>query len=79
MAVFQESGARGRTRTTDTRIFSPLLYQLSYPGLSIISVGIVRYPSSEMVINGKTHWCVITLASTDITTLQGGVQPQLTK
>lgn len=26
-------GARGRNRTTDTRIFSPLLYQLSYPGL----------------------------------------------
>ena len=25
-------GARRRTRTTDTRIFSPLLYQLSYPG-----------------------------------------------
>ena len=27
------SGARGRIRTTDTRIFNPLLYQLSYPGL----------------------------------------------
>ena len=25
-------GAQGRTRTTDTRIFSPLLYQLSYLG-----------------------------------------------
>ncbi len=25
-------GAWGRIRTTDTRIFSPLLYQLSYPG-----------------------------------------------
>ena len=24
------SGARGRDRTADTRIFSPLLYQLSY-------------------------------------------------
>ena len=24
------SGAQGRIRTTDTRIFSPLLYQLSY-------------------------------------------------
>ena len=28
-----KAGARGRIRTTDTRIFSPLLYQLSYPGL----------------------------------------------
>ncbi len=27
------SGAWGRIRTTDTRIFNPLLYQLSYPGL----------------------------------------------
>ncbi len=27
-----ESGAQGRNRTTDTRIFSPLLYQLSYLG-----------------------------------------------
>ena len=27
------SGAQGRIRTTDTRIFSPLLYQLSYLGL----------------------------------------------
>ena len=28
-----KSGARGRIRTTDTRIFNPLLYQLSYPGI----------------------------------------------
>ena len=27
------SGAQRRNRTTDTRIFSPLLYQLSYLGL----------------------------------------------
>ena len=27
-----ENGAWGRIRTTDTRIFNPLLYQLSYPG-----------------------------------------------
>ena len=25
-------GAQGRNRTTDTRIFNPLLYQLSYLG-----------------------------------------------
>ena len=25
-----ESGGLGRNRTTDTRIFNPLLYQLSY-------------------------------------------------
>src|SRR5690606_22466320 len=28
------SGARGRNRTNDTRIFNPLLNQLSYPGAS---------------------------------------------
>ncbi len=33
--IFQgESGAQTRIRTTDTRIFNPLLYQLSYLGLS---------------------------------------------
>ena len=26
------AGAQRRIRTTDTRIFNPLLYQLSYPG-----------------------------------------------
>ena len=28
----KKAGAWGRNRTNDTRIFSPLLYQLSYPG-----------------------------------------------
>ena len=28
----QEYGAQGRNRTTDTRIFNPLLYRLSYLG-----------------------------------------------
>ena len=32
-----DDGAQGRNRTTDTRIFSPLLYQLSYLGLNAIS------------------------------------------
>ena len=27
-----KNGARDRNRTSDTRIFNPLLYQLSYPG-----------------------------------------------
>ena len=29
---FRRNGARDRNRTSDTRIFNPLLYQLSYPG-----------------------------------------------
>ena len=28
-------GAQGRNRTTDTRIFNPLLYRLSYLGVKI--------------------------------------------
>jgi hypothetical protein len=30
MSWGQNSGGLGRNRTTDTRIFNPLLYQLSY-------------------------------------------------
>ena len=32
------SGAQGRIRTTDTRIFSPLLYRLSYLGKQNTSI-----------------------------------------
>ena len=31
---FLTDGAQGRNRTTDTRIFNPLLYQLSYLGIT---------------------------------------------
>lgn len=34
---FLQYGGWGRNRTADTRIFNPLLYQLSYPTESIIS------------------------------------------
>ena len=30
--LLKRNGAWGRNRTSDTRIFNPLLYQLSYPG-----------------------------------------------
>ena len=33
--LMKEGGAWGRIRTTDTRIFNPLLYQLSYPGAEV--------------------------------------------
>ncbi len=33
MKFEEKNGAQRRIRTTDTRIFSPLLYQLSYLGL----------------------------------------------
>ena len=34
MSYIRTVGASGRNRTSDTRIFSPLLYQLSYRGIS---------------------------------------------
>ena len=33
MSYIRTVGASGRNRTSDTRIFSPLLYQLSYRGI----------------------------------------------
>ena len=33
MSYIRTCGASGRNRTSDTRIFSPLLYQLSYRGI----------------------------------------------
>ncbi len=35
------NGAQGRNRTSDTRIFNPLLYQLSYLG--------IRHPDGRQV------------------------------
>ncbi len=37
----RRNGAQGRNRTTDTRIFNPLLYQLSYLGM----------PSANRLVN----------------------------
>ena len=34
------NGAQGRNRTTDTRIFSPLLYRLSYLGITLYVVAL---------------------------------------
>ena len=38
---FYLDGAQGRNRTTDTRIFNPLLYQLSYLGNRVFNEGAV--------------------------------------
>ena len=38
--TLEKNGAQGRIRTTDTRIFNPLLYQLSY--LGIVAIGVDR-------------------------------------
>jgi hypothetical protein len=43
------NGAQGRNRTTDTRIFSPLLYRLSYLGVlrALRTIRSGRSPASE--------------------------------
>jgi hypothetical protein len=43
----KKSGARGRIRTTDTRIFNPLLYQLSYPGIGRHVTPAKRLPNRQ--------------------------------
>ena len=57
LILFKKSGAQGRNRTTDTRIFSPLLYQLSYLGVSIW-VRQVAAISCERALIGKFLYSV---------------------
>jgi hypothetical protein len=49
-AIWEKGGAWGRIRTTDTRIFNPLLYQLSYPGLGPVRAGAasIKEPPCEV-------------------------------
>ena len=48
-------GAQGRNRTTDTRIFNPLLYRLSYLGLEVSSLA--GLPTGKRrVLNRFTLW-----------------------
>ena len=50
VALYQMSyirnGASGRNRTNDTRIFSPLLYRLSYRGKMATRIGLEPTTSS---------------------------------
>ena len=43
--MIKGGGAWRRIRTTDTRIFNPLLYQLSYPGLGQKAVQTTSAPT----------------------------------
>ena len=43
--MHEDNGARGRDRTTDTTIFSRMLYQLSYPGIAAATV--ISGPASD--------------------------------
>ncbi len=46
MSYIRINGASGRNRTTDTGIFSPLLYRLSYRGKLATRIGIEPTTSS---------------------------------
>jgi len=52
------NGAWGRIRTTDTRIFNPLLYQLSYPGLGPARAGAasIKEPLREVQRGGRPNF-----------------------
>jgi hypothetical protein len=50
-------GGQGRNRTTDTRIFSPLLYQLSY-----LALGMYGNRPEAREQNFCLRWCEITTA-----------------
>jgi hypothetical protein len=53
--LFDSSGAQGRNRTADTRIFNPLLYRLSYLGEKDFP-----YNSSECGLStGKFEFCYL--------------------
>ena len=47
------NGASGRSRTNDTRIFSPLLYQLSYRGILATKKGLE--PSTSGVTGRRSN------------------------
>ena len=51
--LLQRHGASGRNRTSDTRIFSPLLYQLSYRGILATKKGLE--PSTSSVTGWRSN------------------------
>ncbi len=51
LSFWELNGARRRIRTTDTRIFNPLLYQLSYPGAGASSFGLARCYGSGLPVS----------------------------
>ena len=46
----QKNGAKGQNRTVDTRIFSPLLYQLSYLGTGAYFIGLPQRMSNILFL-----------------------------
>ena len=49
------AGASGRNRTNDTRIFSPLLYQLSYRGIRVMATRMGLEPTTSAVTGRRSN------------------------
>ena len=56
--IFQTKNAQNRNRTSDTRIFSPLLYQLSYLGMSFMQTFVIRCARSRPLVFRFTAFAV---------------------
>jgi hypothetical protein len=48
MTVIWKDGAQGRSRTTDTAIFSRMLYQLSYLGAPWWAAALIGWPGASV-------------------------------
>jgi hypothetical protein len=55
-ATRRKNGAPGRIRTTDTRIFNPLLYQLSYRGAPTNVSGCAAYRGRYRPLSSPKQW-----------------------
>ena len=64
-----KNGASGRNRTTDTGIFSPLLYRLSYRGV-FYSACLVYYILSEMSTTFFKNFCIFCKQEKTVTEAQ---------
>ena len=64
-----KNGASGRNRTTDTGIFSPLLYRLSYRGV-FYSACLVYYILSEMSTTFFKNFCIFCKQEKTVTAVQ---------
>ena len=64
-----KNGASGRNRTTDTGIFSPLLYRLSYRGV-FYSACLVYYILSEMSTTFFKIFCIFCKQTKTVTAVQ---------
>jgi hypothetical protein len=53
--IFTFYGAEGQNRTADTGIFSPLLYRLSYLGITLKKAKIIRPPFFCQDFFGSYH------------------------